>query len=140
MRNLIKILFAVIFTSVLFVGCTKDNNPVSPQLENISGKWEGPITHPAYDGGTVRLSILDDNGSISGTFTMRLSKNNFVQNYSGSVSGAKVISNNYSLQLEGSNFTWICDLNLNSKSLTLSGDWESNQNSGIQGTVSVDKQ
>ncbi len=140
MRNLIKILFAVIFTSVLFVGCTKDNNPVSPQLESISGKWEGPITHPAYDGGTVKLSILDDNGSISGTFTMRLSKNNFVQNYSGSVSGAKVSSNNYSLQLEGSNFTWICDLNLNSKSLTLSGDWESNQNSGIQGTVSVDKQ
>jgi hypothetical protein len=71
---------------------------------------------------------------------MRLSKNNFVQNYSGSVSGAKVSSNNYSLQLEGSNFTWICDLDLNSKSLTLSGDWESNQNSSIQGTVSVDKQ
>jgi len=138
MKNFIKTFTAVVFAAILFAACSED--PVSPQLENISGKWEGPITHPAYDGGNLKLTILDDNGSISGTFTIRLSKNNFVQNYSGSVSGTKVSSNNYNLQLEGSNFTWICDLDLNSKSLTLSGDWESSQSPGINGTVSVDKQ
>ncbi len=141
MKNFIKLFTAVVFAVILFAACSED--PVSPQLENISGKWEGQFEHPAYDGGSIKLNILDNDGNLSGSFTMRLVRTgtrNFVQNYGGSIAGSKVSDNNYVINLEGPNFTWICNLDLNSKSLTLSGDWESSQSSGINGTVSVDKQ
>ena len=124
-----------------FSACSED--PVTPELENISGKWEGPFQHPAYDGGSVTLNILDNDGNLSGSFTMRLVKvyenRNFVQTYGGTITGAKVSNNNYVLNLEGPNFTWVCDLDLNSKNVTLSGDWESTQSS-LSGTVSTTKQ
>ena len=141
MKNLIKLFLAVVFATLLFTACS--NDPVSPQLENISGKWEGPFEHPAYDGGSIKLNILDNDGNLSGTFTMQLVRtgtHNLVQNYGGSIAGSKVSDNNYVINLEGPNFTWICNLDLNSKSVTLSGDWESSQTSGIHGTMSAEKQ
>jgi hypothetical protein len=67
---------------------------------------------------------------------MRLVKNNGAENYGGTITGTKISSNNYNLSLVGLNFTWICDLNL--KSTTLSGDWESTSNS-LSGSLSVQK-
>jgi len=133
LQNLLKMgLLATIILS--FGACSED--PVSPELTNVSGKWDGTINHPGYDSGTLTLQILQSNDNISGTFTMRLVKNNSVQNYGGTITGAKISSNNYNLSLINSNFTWICDLNLNST--TLSGDWESSTSS-ISGSLSVQK-
>ena len=124
-----------------FSACSED--PMTPEIENISGKWEGSLEHPGYDGGSVKLNILDNDGNLSGSFTMRLVRvyenRNFVQTYGGTITGAKVSNNNYMLNLEGSSFTWICNLDLNSKDLTLSGSWESSQTS-ISGTMSTTKQ
>lgn len=123
-----------------FSTCSED--PVTPEIENISGKWEGPFEHPGYDGGSVKLNILDNDGNLSGSFTMRLVRvngtRNYVQTYGGSITGAKVSHNKYSLNLEGSNFTWICDLGLNTKNITLSGERESSSSS-IGGTLSTNK-
>ena len=135
MRNLIKPAFALIFTAMLFTACSE--NPASPELENISGIWDGALNHPGYDSGTISLNILENSNNLSGTFTMRLVKNNSVQNYSGSIAGAKTNDKSYSLSLIGSNFTWISVLNLNSS--TLSGDWESTSRGNISGTLSVQK-
>jgi hypothetical protein len=131
----------ILLLAINFSACSED--PVTPELENVSGKWEGPFEHPGYDGGSVKLNILDNDGNLSGSFTMRLVKvegsRNFVQSYGGSITGAKVSNKNYVLNLEGSSFTWICNLNLNSKDVTLSGSWESSQTS-ISGTLSTTKQ
>jgi hypothetical protein len=131
----------LIMLAINFSACSED--PVTPELENISGKWEGPFQHPAYDGGSVNLNILDNDGNLSGSFTMRLVKvyetRNFVQTYGGTITGAKVSNNNYIVNLEGPDFMWVCDLDLNSKNVTLSGDWESSQSS-LSGTVSTTKQ
>jgi len=131
----------ILLLAMNFSACSED--PVTPQLENVSGQWEGPFHHPAYDGGSVKLNILDNDGNLSGSFTMRLVRvegsRNYVQSYGGSITGAKVSNKNYVLNLEGSSFTWICNLDLNSKDLTLSGSWESSQTS-ISGTMSTTKQ
>jgi len=131
----------ILLFAINFSACSED--PVTPELENVSGKWEGLFEHPGYDGGSVKLNILDNDGNLSGSFTMRLVRvegsRNFVQSYGGSITGAKVRDKNYVLNLEGSSFTWICNLNLNSKDVTLSGSWESSQTS-ISGTLSTTKQ
>jgi hypothetical protein len=135
LQNLLKMgLLATIILN--FVACSEENDPMSPELSNITGEWEGTLNHPGYDSGTLSLQLLQSNDNLSGSFTMRLVKNNNVQNYGGTITGAKISSNNYNLSLINSNFTWICDLNLNST--TLSGDWESSTSS-ISGSLSVQK-
>jgi hypothetical protein len=135
LQNLLKMgLLATIILN--FVACSEENDPMSPELSNITGEWEGTLNHPGYDSGTLSLQLLQSNDNLSGNFTMRLVKNNNVQNYGGTITGAKISSNNYNLSLINSNFTWICDLNLNST--TLSGDWESST-STISGSLSVQK-
>jgi hypothetical protein len=135
LQNLLKMgLLATIILN--FVACSEENDPMSPGLTNITGEWEGTLNHPGYDSGTLSLQLLQSNDNLSGSFTMRLVKNNNVQNYGGTITGAKISSNNYNLSLINSNFTWICDLNLNST--TLSGDWESST-STISGSLSVQK-
>ena len=128
-------MIALLTAIINFTACSEEN-PVSTQIENISGKWNGSLSHPGYDSGTISLNILQNNNNLSGTFTMRLVKNNGVQNYSGTIAGAKTSDKNFSLSLIGSNFTWISDLNLNST--ILSGDWESS-GSSLSGTLSVQK-
>lgn len=131
----------LIILALNFSACSDD--PVTPELENISGKWQGSFEHPGYDGGSVKLNILDNDDNLSGSFTMRLVRvggtRNYVQNYGGIITGSKVRNNNYILNLEGPDFIWVCDLNLNSKSVTLNGDWESTQGP-VSGTLSTTKQ
>jgi len=135
LQNLLKM--GLLVTVILsFIACTEESDPMSPGLTNITGEWEGTLNHPGYDSGTLSLQLLQSNDNLSGNFTMRLVKNNNVQNYGGTITGAKISSNNYNLSLINSNFTWICDLNLNST--TLSGDWESST-STISGSLSVQK-
>jgi len=129
----------ILLLALNFSACSDD--PVTPELENISGKWEGPFEHPGYDGGSVKLNILDNDGNLSGSFTMQLVRSGtrtYVQNYGGSITGAKVSHSKYTLNLEGPNFTWICNLDLNTKNVSLSGDWESSSSS-IGGTLSTNK-
>ena len=135
LQNLLKM--GLLVTVILsFIACTEESDPMSPGLTNITGEWEGTLNHPGYDSGTLSLQLLQSNDNLSGSFTMRLVKNNNVQNYGGTITGAKISSNNYNLSLINSNFTWICDLNLNLT--TLSGDWESSTSS-ISGSLSVQK-
>ena len=135
LQNLLKM--GLLVTVILsFIACTEESDPMSPELSNITGEWEGTLNHPGYDSGTLSLQLLQSNDNLSGSFTMRLVKNNNIQNYGGTITGAKISSNNYNLSLINSNFTWICDLNLNST--TLSGDWESST-STISGSLSVQK-
>lgn len=119
-----------------FGACSEDSDPMSPELTNVTGKWDGTITHPSYDSGTITLQILQNDDNISGSYTMRFVKSNGAENYAGSLSGAKTGNNKYSIILTGINFSWISDLTLNS--LTLSGDWESSSNS-LSGSLSVQK-
>ena len=135
LQNLLKLgLFTTIILS--FVACSEENDPMSPELTNITGKWEGTLNHPGYDSGTLTLQIIQSNDNISGDYTMRLVKNNNVQNYSGTLSGAKTGNNNYSITMTVTTTTWICSLTLNS--VTLSGRWESSSTS-LSGTLSVQK-
>lgn len=135
LKNLLMI--ALLSTAILSFGaCSEENDPMSPEITNISGKWDGTIEHPGYDSGTLSLQILQNDDNISGSFTMRLVKNNGVENYGGTLSGAKTGNNKYSISLTGTNFTWISDLALNS--VTLSGGWESSSNS-LSGSLSVQK-
>ena len=128
---------ALLSTAILSFGaCSEESDPISPKITNITGKWDGTIDHPAYDSGTLSLQILQNDDNISGSFTMRLVKNNGVENYGGTLSGAKTGNNKYSITLTGTNFTWISDLTLNS--VTLSGGWESSSRP-ISGTLSVNK-
>ena len=147
MKSVKQSLNAVLIFTVLIVmsfglaACSKDNNPAAPVISNISGKWDGQISHPAYTGGSINMTILQNDNSVSGSFTMRLVRKldngrNFVQSYGGTVAGAKISDQNYTLTLTGTDFTWICNMNLSSN--TLSGDWESSRSS-ISGTISVEK-
>jgi hypothetical protein len=139
--NTILMIAVLIMMSFSFAACSKDSNPAAPEITNISGQWSGEITHPAYSGGSVNLTILETNNAVSGTFTMRLTRKldngrNFVQSYGGTVTGAKTSDQNYTLTLTGSNFVWLCNLGLNS--ITLSGGWQSSTTT-ISGSMSVDK-
>lgn len=135
LRNFLNI--ALLSTVILsFAACSEESDPMSPEITNISGKWDGTIDHPGYDSGTLSLQILQNDDNISGSFTMRFVKNNGVENYGGTLSGAKTGNSNYSITITGTNFTWISDLTLNS--VTLSGGWESSANS-LSGSLSVQK-
>lgn len=142
MKNVKQSLNAILLVTVLIImslslaACSKDSNPAAPEITNISGKWEGQISHPAYDGGSISMTVLQNDNNISGSFRMTLVRGNMVQQYGGTVAGAKISDQNYTLTLTGSNFTWICNMNLSSN--TLSGSWESSRSS-ISGTISVEK-
>ena len=87
------------------------------------------------------MTIQQNDNDVTGSFTMQLVRHlengrNFVQSYGGTVTGAKNSDQNYNLTLTGSNFSWICSMNLSSN--TLSGTWESSSTS-LSGTISVDK-
>ena len=135
LQNLLKLGF-VILGLWSFAACSDESDPMQPEITKISGKWDGAINHPGYDSGTISFTILQSDNDVSGTFTMRLVKGNSIQNYGGNIDGAEINNQNYNLWLIGSNFTWICDLNLNSN--TLSGDWESSSNS-LSGSLSLQK-
>lgn len=135
LKSLLNI--ALLSTAILTFGaCSEESDPVSPEITNITGKWDGTIDHPGYDSGTLSLQILQNDDNISGSFTMRLVKSNGAENYGGTLSGAKTGNNNYSISLTGTNFTWISNLTLNS--VTLSGNWESSSNS-LSGSLLVQK-
>ena len=135
--NTILMVTVLIMISLSLAACSKDSNPAGPpEITNISGKWEGQISHPAYDGGSISMTILQNDNNVSGSFRMRLVRGNMVQQYGGTVAGAKISDQNYTLTLTGTDFTWICNMNLSSN--TLSGDWESSRSS-ISGTISVEK-
>lgn len=135
LKSLLNI--ALLTTAILsFSACSEENDPMSPEITNISGKWDGTIDHPGYDSGTISLQILQNDDNITGSYTMRFVKNNGAENYGGTLSGAKTGNNKYSITITGINFTWICDLTLNS--VTLSGSWESSSNS-LSGSLSVQK-
>lgn len=135
LKSLLNI--ALLSTAILTFGaCSEENDPISPEITNISGKWDGTIDHPGYESGTISLQILQNDDNISGSFSMRLVKSNGAENYGGTLSGAKTGSNKYSITLTGTNFTWISDLTLNS--VTLNGGWESSSTS-LSGSLSVQK-
>ncbi|MBS4035314.1 MAG: hypothetical protein KGZ85_12665 [Ignavibacterium sp.] len=135
LQSLLNIAF--LSTAILTFGaCSEENDPISPEIANISGKWDGTIDHPGYDSGTISFQILQNDDNINGSFSMRLVKSNGAENYGGTLSGAKTGNNKYSVTLTGTNFTWISDLTLNS--VTLSGGWESSRNS-LSGSISVKK-
>jgi hypothetical protein len=135
LKSLLNI--ALLSTAILSFGaCSEESDPMSPELTNVTGKWDGTINHPGFDSGTISLQILQYDDNISGSFAMRLVKSNGAENYGGTITGAKINSNNYNLSLVGLNFTWICDLKLNST--TLSGGWESSS-SPLSGSLSVQK-
>lgn len=135
LKSLLNI--ALLSTAILTFGaCSEESDPVSPEITNITGKWDGTIDHPGYDSGTLSLQILQNDDNISGSFTMRLVKSNGAENYGGTLSGAKTGNNKYSISLTGTNFTWISNLTLNS--VTLSGNWESSSNS-LSGSLLVQK-
>jgi hypothetical protein len=135
LQNLLKLgLLATVILS--FIACSEDSDPIQPEITNVSGKWVGSLEHPGYDFGTLTLQILQDENSISGSFTLILKKDNRVSNYGGSISGAKTGTSNYSISLINTNFTWVCTLSQNSNSLD--GIWESTFNS-LSGSVSLQK-
>jgi len=135
LQNLLKM--GLLSTVILsFFACSEENDLMSPELTNITGKWEGTLSHPGYDFGMLTLQILQADESISGSFTLILKKDNRVSNYGGSISGAKTGLNNYSISLINTNFTWISSLSQSSS--TLSGIWESMSNS-LSGSLSIQK-
>lgn len=139
--NVVLIATVLIIMSLSLAACSKDSNPSAPVITNISGKWDGQISHPDYTGGSLNMTILQNDNNISGSFTMRLVRKldngrNFVQSYGGTVAGTKISDQKYTLTLTGPNFTWICSMQLSS--ITLSGSWESSISS-LSGTISVEK-
>jgi len=49
-------------------------NPTGPDVADANGRWEGTLTHPAYDGGALSLSLVDANGAVSGSYRLILSR------------------------------------------------------------------
>jgi len=104
LQNLVKM--GLLVTVILsFIACSEESDPMSPGLTNITGEWEGTLNHPGYDSGTLSLQLLQSNDNLSGSFTMRLVKNNSIQNYGGTMTTAKISRNNYNLSLNNLNFT-----------------------------------
>jgi hypothetical protein len=59
---------------------------------DAGGTWEGTLTHPSYDGGALRLTLIDANGALSGSYRLILSKRvggrASVEQSSGQVTGS----------------------------------------------------
>ncbi|MBM2842134.1 MAG: hypothetical protein HW412_2662 [Bacteroidetes bacterium] len=121
-------------------GCQSDENPMQPRVVAFSGTWSGPFTHPGYDGGTLTLALAEvRTDSISGTYTLRLSKLNqngttSVQNYGGSITEARRNGETgISFTLQHTQFTWD-GTGSSPQDGRMSGTWRSRTSGGINGT------
>ena len=59
MKN-IKILLIgmLIALGMLLMSCS-DDGPTSPSISDFSGTWKGGIQHPAYDGGSLEIVMVE---------------------------------------------------------------------------------
>ena len=64
----------VFVIAMLVAGCTKDDNPMNPQVINFAGPWIGNLQHLGYDGGTLTTTLKEDPDSVYGSYTTRLTK------------------------------------------------------------------
>ncbi len=140
-NNQFKVRLFKFFIFIMIVtglsACSKDNNPAGPEGTNISGHWEGPFNHPSYYSGYLKMDINQNNGSLSGSFTVTLFPGySQGKNYTGNITGNNKGNDSYNLTLINSQHTWVCSLELNAD--TLSGGWVAAGES-VSGTLSAIK-
>ena len=127
-----------------FVSCSEDDGPSSPTISDFSGTWSGSILHPAYDGGSLEVLMVEKD-AISGSYTMRLTEyiesngRSRVENYGGELTeGDRNSSSSVSFTLMVSGSLW----DFTGTSLAkneISGDWKVRARPGISGTFQIKK-
>ena len=142
--------FKILLIGISIVGismwCTScsDDGPTSPSISDFSGSWSGSISHPAYDGGSLDVNIVEED-EISGTYKMRLTEyiesngRTLVQNIGGGIEEGQRNSRNaisFTLDVDGSQW----DFNGTSEANdTISGTWKVRTKTGINGTFQISK-
>jgi hypothetical protein len=141
--KIIPIGLLALATCLFFMSCS-DDGPSSPDISDYSGTWNGSIAHPAYDGGSLEVSILEED-EISGTYKMRLTEYNesngrsFVQNIGGGITeGLRNSRNSISFTLDVDGSLW--DFTGTSESRdNIAGTWKVRNRTGINGTFQISK-
>jgi hypothetical protein len=133
----------IFLMSIFLMNCS-DDGPSSPNISDYSGTWTGSIMHPAYDGGSLEVDMLEED-EISGTYKMRLTEyiesngRTFVQNIGGGIEeGQRNSRNSISFTLDVDGSLW--DFRGTSESRDIiSGNWEIRNRTGINGTFQISK-
>ena len=144
MKNIKILLIGIsMVLGMLFMSCSEDG-PTSPSISDFSGTWNGSITHPAYDGGSLEV-LMAEKERINGTYTMRLTEyiesngRSRVLSLGGEMTDGSrnsLSSISFTLNVDGS----LWDFNGTSEtSNTISGNWNVRSRTGISGTFEISK-
>jgi hypothetical protein len=121
----ILVLGTLLAAGVTSGACSDATGP--EPVRDASGAWSGPFNHPAYDGGSLSMNLIDVRGTISGTYTLRLSRGSrdsgrvFVETSSGKVTGASG-DGRLTLSLSRTDGEWILAGRFTGQN-SASGDW-----------------
>ena len=147
MKNInIKILLIglSIFVLGMFIMSCSDDGPTSPSISNFSGTWSGSIAHPAYDGGSLEI-VMVEKEAIDGSYSMRLTEyivsNGRIRvlNLGGNMTdGNRNNRSSISFTLDVDGSLW--DFSGTSEtSNTISGNWNVRSRTGISGIFQISK-
>jgi hypothetical protein len=118
-----------------FAGCG------DPTIVDLTGVWGGSFDAPAT-GGTLTLTLLSTDQTVSGTFLMRYGiSGGGSAGASGSLEGTRPSANKvaFTITSTSSGFDWLFSGQLVNGN-RISGTWQSVSQSGINGTFEVDRQ
>ena len=90
MRTRSRFWLALTALAVLTSACSDTTGPGAEP--DAGGTWQGSLTHPSYDGGALTLTLIDANGTVTGTYrlilSMRVGSRVGVEQSGGNVSGS----------------------------------------------------
>ncbi len=132
-RNLWMLVLAVAVT-----GACKDMS--GPETEpDVSGTWQGTLSHPAYDGGALTLTLIDANGQVSGNYRLILSKRvgsrASVEQSGGELTGSAANGRVHLRLKRTGGDEWLLDGEVNGG--RVQGEWSNGV--GVRGTFGVSR-
>lgn len=142
-NKILLIGISILVISMLCMSCS-DDGPTSPSISDFSGTWSGSIAHPAYDGGSLEI-VMVEKEEIDGSYSMRLTEyiesngRTRVLSLGGNMTEGNRNSRSsisFTLNVDGS----LWDFNGTSESNnTISGTWKVRSRTGINGTFQISK-
>lgn len=111
-----------------------------PAAADANGRWEGTLSHPSWDGGSLSLSLIDANGVVSGSYQLRLSRRAGsraqVEQSSGQIHGSSANGRLTLIMERSRGEQWLLEGRLDGSSA--SGDWSANT-TRVGGSFSVSR-
>jgi hypothetical protein len=127
----------VLLAATMTGACSDTSGP--DEQPDANGTWAGTLTHPAYDGGSLTLTLIDANGAVSGNYKLILSKRVGsrvgVEQSGGRITGS-VANRKLTLMMERSDGdSWLLEGSLDNS--TANGEWSNSRR--VRGSFAVNR-